>query len=681
MLSTLFLVLAIGIGIGVLFTYYIATAPKIDAAKLSDPFSSQILDKEGEVVAEPGTEKRTKIVYDDLPEVLVDAVTATEDARFFKHPGIDIRRIGGAIVANFKHGFGSEGASTITQQVVENYFLAKDKKIKLKVQEQWLALKLERKYSKEQILEMYLNKIFYGNNAYGVASAAKAYFGKTDLHDLTLPEAAILAGLPQRPTAYNPYKNPELTKERMDTVLKLMVRHDKISQKEADEARKVDIPSLLTDKVPEGAKYQGFIQQVKDEVSEKLDGADIYTDGLKIYTTLDSNAQEYVESLLTDSEQNPIQFPNDTMQAGMTVVDTKTGAIQAIGGRRNSEGKGELNYAQQTFQPASTAKPIMAYGPAIEYNKWSTYHQINDDKPYDKNVKNPINNVTRTYQGWVSARYALTHSLNVPALKTFEEVGANKVKEFAEGLGLHYEHPIGVGDVIGGTSNEFSPIEMAGAYQAFGNEGVYIEPYTVTKVEFPDGKVVDLTPEPKAAMSDYTAYMVTDMLKSVVQEGTGRSANVAGIPIAGKTGTSDDSKDSWFIGYSPNYTISVWTGNFDENDKKLSIPSGYTKIARDLFRNTMTEISKDVETPDFKMPSSVVKVGVEKGSNPPSLPSNQTPSSQIVTELFVKGTEPKKESVKYEQLDPVSGLKATYNEDKQSIHVEWSYDKKRRHSI
>ncbi|HEY4602485.1 MAG TPA: PBP1A family penicillin-binding protein [Cerasibacillus sp.] len=675
-LSILVLILAMGIGVMALFGYYIATAPNIDASKLSDPFSSKVLDKNGEVFGNLGSEKRTKIVYDDLPEVLVDAVIATEDSRFFKHPGIDIKRIGGAIIANIKHGFGSEGASTITQQVAENAFLASDKKLKLKVQEQWIALKLERQYSKEQILEMYLNKIFYGNGAYGVARAAEVYFGKTDLHELTLPEAAILAGLPQRPTAYNPFKNPDLTKKRMNTVLDLMVRHDKITKKDADEARKVDIESLLTDSSPQATQFQAFIQQVEKEVKEKVDGANIYTDGLKIYTTLDPGVQKHVEFLLTDQEQNPIKFPNDTMQSGMVVVDTKTGAIQAIGGRRNSQGD-EFNYAQAGFQPASTAKPIMAYGPAIEFNKWSTYHQINDDKPYEIAGSNPIRNHNRAYQGWVSARYALTHSLNVPAVKTYEEVGADKVKQFAEGLGIKFPKTgIDIRDPIGGTDTSVSPIQMAGAFQAFGNEGIYIEPHTVTKVEFPDGKVIELTPEPKAAMNDYTAYMVTDMLKSVVREGTGRGANIAGIPIAGKTGTTNENKDSWFVGYSTNYTISVWTGNYDEEDKRQPIPSGYTGIARDLFRNTMTEISKNIETPDFKMPDSVVKVNIEKGSNPPTLPSSYTPSSQVVTELFVKGTEPKQSSVKYDRLDPVKGLQATFDEGKQAIHVKWSHDKK-----
>lgn len=324
----------------------IATAPELDPTKLEDTFSSTVYDKYGEEFASlSGDEKRTKVSYEDLPQELIDAVTATEDARFFEHSGIDLRRLGGAILANISDGFGSQGASTITHQVVEKSFLPPDKKISLKVQEQWLALQLERQYSKEEILEFYLNKVFYGNRAYGVAEAAKNYFGKTDLHELTLPEVAILAGLPQRPTAYNPFENPDLTEKRMNTVLTLMVRHGKITEEEADEAREVDIPSLLVESRPDPTPYEAFLQQVDKEVREKVGDADIYSDGLKVYTTIDPKAQEYVEFLLTDSEENPINYPDDNMQAAMTVLDTKSGAIQAIGGSRNNEGVQGFNYA------------------------------------------------------------------------------------------------------------------------------------------------------------------------------------------------------------------------------------------------------------------------------------------------------------------------------------------------
>src|SRR5699024_9712222 len=272
--------------------------------------------------------------------------------------------------------------------------------------------------------------------AYGVAKAAEVYFGKTDLHDLTLIEAAILAGLPQRPSAYDPYVDPELTAWRVDTVLDLMVRHEKITEEEADEAREVDIESLLAGKQESKATpYQAFIQKVNKEVSDKVDGADIFSDGLKIYTTLDQDIQKHVEFLLTDSEENPIPYPDDILQTGLAVLGTKNGAIRAIGGSRNSDGNMGYNYAYQGGQqPGSTFKPLIAYGPAIEYDKISTYHQLNDDKPYEIPGTNGgvIRNVDRQNRGWITTRQALSQSLNVPTVKLLEETGYQPAKEFAE---------------------------------------------------------------------------------------------------------------------------------------------------------------------------------------------------------------------------------------------------------
>ncbi|MFC4404384.1 PBP1A family penicillin-binding protein [Gracilibacillus xinjiangensis] len=670
-------VLFIGIGVGVLFGYYVATAPDLDPSQLSAPASTKLYDINGEIFADLGTEKRSIVKYDEIPKVLEDAILATEDVRFKNHIGIDFKRIGAAVLANFRNGFGSQGASTITQQVVKGSFLSNDKQLKRKVQEQWLALQLERKYSKEEIFEMYVNKIYYGGGAYGVATAAEVYFGKTDLNDLTLAEAAILAGLPQRPSAYDPFVNPDLTNERMNTVLDLMEQHNKISEAEANEVRDTDVTALLVDRKKQYVKYESFIQQVRKEVEEKT-GADIYKDSLQVYTTLDPDAQEYTEFLLSNEESNPINYSADEdIQVGITLVDTKTGAIRAIGGGRNRESDG-WNFAidGDGLQGGSSMKPIVAYGPAIEHLKWSTYHQLNDDRPYPiEGTDSVIRNWNRTYQGWMTARYALKESLNVPAVKTLDEVGYSNAKNFAEGLGIEFaNNQVTIGDAIGGTDTGVLPIQMAGAYAAFGNGGIYHEPYSVTKVEYPDRRTEDLASKPVEAMSDYTAYMITDMLKSVVQNGTGTNANVNGLPIAGKTGTTnlkdqDGSPDSWFTGYTPNYTISIWSGFSTERK-----PINDTQLPLHIFRELMTHVSSDVETPDFQQPSSVVEVEVEKGSNPAKRPSEHTPSSQIVTELFVKGHEPSAVSEKFDQLDPVANLTAEYDEDEEKIFVEWQYD-------
>ncbi|WP_440895703.1 PBP1A family penicillin-binding protein [Amphibacillus sp. Q70] len=671
-LAILGLIAVVAISVIAVFSYYIFTAPRLDHSLLGDPASTKVYDIDGELFADLGQERRTKASYQDLPDVLVDAVLATEDVRFFKHSGVDVRRSIGAIFANLSGGFGAEGGSTITQQVVKSSLLTPEKTMKRKVQEQWLALQLDRSYEKEEILEMYLNKIYYGGEslggAYGVATAAEMYFGVTDLDELTLAQAALLAGLPQRPSAYDPTHSPELAQERMNTVLNLMVRHEKITQEEADEAAAVDVEDMLNIAERTTTPYQAFIDQVRIEVEEKLD-ADIYNDGLEIYTTLDPSAQEHVEYVLSD--ESPIAYPDEELQSGIAVLDTKTGAIQAIGGGRNRQSGGFNMAIQAKRQPGSAIKPILSFGPAIEYLNWSTYQQIENSGPYEMAGSSAVRNWNGEYQGNVSARYALQQSLNVPTLHALEEVGISQATTFAEGIGVPIpEDGLNIRDGIGGSKLSMSALDMAGAYSAFGNEGIYNEPYAVTKVVFGDGREENLKSEPVAAMSDATAYMVTDMLRSVVESGTGSSANIPGLPMVGKTGTTDDNVDVWFSGYTTNYTIAAWTGY---EDSTQPVPANHTSISRELFKNVMTEISAGIETDDFEMPDSVVRSPVERGSNPPQLPSDYTPDSQIVVELFKRGHEPQQQSEQFDQIDPVTSLSAEYDEDANQIDINWSH--------
>ncbi|WP_079530098.1 penicillin-binding protein 1A [Halobacillus hunanensis] len=665
------------IAVGGLFTYYIVTAPELNEEQLSDPISSKLYDKNGDFITDlAGEQRRTKVSYNDLPPTLIDAVLATEDVRFFEHIGIDFRRIAAAVIANIKEGFGAEGASTITQQVVKRSFLSSDKTLKRKVQEQYLAVKLDQEYSKEKILEMYLNKIYYGQGAYGVAEAAQTYFGKNELSKLTLPEIAILAGLPQRPSAYNPYKNPELAKQRMSVVLSLMVQHGKISEEEAEKARQTNVEDLLAEQTERESPYKAFIDQVREEVEAKMDGANIYKDGLKIYTTLDPEAQKYVEQML--GKESTINWPDEKVETGIAVTDTQTGAVRAIGGGRNYK-EGNFNYATDTQrQPGSTLKPITAYGPAIQYNKLSTYHQIKDE-PIDINGYSP-NNYDDRFRGWVSTRYALSRSLNIPAVKTLHETGIDKAQKFAEGLGINFkDDQMYLSDAIGGGNAEVSPLQLSGAYAAFGNEGVYNEPYTVRKVEVPGQGTVDLKPEPKSAMNSYTAYMITSMLQTVMSEGTGTAANVPGLPEAGKTGTTnsetDDGTDivpdSWFSGYTTNYSISIWTG-YPKGYQNLS--EATQDIPKQLFKSVMSHISEGTETSDFQKPGSVEKVEVEEGSRPAKLPSPYTPESRIVTELFHVDNTPSQVSQVFQKLEPVQDLSASYDTEAQAINLEWGYE-------
>ncbi|MFN2745630.1 MULTISPECIES: PBP1A family penicillin-binding protein [Bacillus] len=668
---------------GVTFAVMIADAPSLDESKLKTPYSSIIYDKNGKEIAEIGAEKRTYVSIKDIPDTVKNAFLATEDARFYDHHGIDPIRIGGALVANLEGGFGSEGGSTITQQVVKNSLLSHEKTVKRKVQEVWLSFQLERKYSKDEILEMYLNRIYFSPQAYGVGKAAEQFYGVKDLNDLTVEQAATLAGMPQSPNNYNPIKHPEQAEKRRNVVLSLMNKHGFISDADYNKAKKVSVKKGLVSSEEYAKstsnKYSMFVEQVVEEVEEKAN-VNPGKDGLKIYTTLDTEAQDYVNELM-DGDLIPY---TDKMQASITLLDTKTGEIRAVGGGRNRKA-GNYNYATQgRTQPGSTIKPILDYGPVIENKKWSTYEQIKDEE-YTYSTGTPIHNYDNRHKGWMSMRAALADSRNIPALKAFQAAGKENIVKFASNLGLSIDSDELVESyAIGGFKDGVSSMEMAGAYSAFGNNGYYNAPHTVTAVEFSDGTKLDLTPESKAAMSDYTAYMMTDMLKTAVQTGTGTAAQVPGVTVAGKTGTTNfpedivnkyglnpnGAKDSWFVGYTPQYTAAVWTGKKGYN----SLNTSEQQIAKLLFKKLITEV--DDGSGSFKKPDSVVEATVLKGSNPAVLASSNTPSDKKVTELFVKGTQPTTVSKKYEEKEEASkptGLSAEYDESSKSIKLSWSY--------
>lgn len=689
----LLILLTIGIiGIiagGVAFAIMIKDAPELNPETLKDPISSTIYDKNDKEIAKVGAVNRDYVNYEDIPDLVKDAFIATEDSRFFKHHGIDPIRLGGAVIANFRDGFGSEGASTITQQVVKNFFFNQPQKtLSRKAQEAWLALELERKYSKEEIFEMYVNKIFMSENMSGVKTAAKVYFDKP-LDELTLPEAALLAGMPQAPNAYNPFNNPERAEKRRNIVLSLMHQHGYISKAEMEKAQKTSVEDTLVKKEKRKSNdlpFDPFIKQVIAEIEKKYPDVNVFTDGLEIYTTMDKKAQEYVDKLMYEGEIVP--FPDKDFQAGITLLDTKTGGILALGGDRDPEVKLGTNYAtDMKRQPGSTAKPILDYGPAIEHLKWGTYQTIVDERStYSDGT--PINNWDNKYKGSMTMRKALEMSRNIPALKAFQAVGAENAKEFAVNLGIPLEEAY-ESYAIG--SFEASTLEMAGAYSAFGNEGVYNAPHAVRSFKLKDGTKINMEPKSKVVMQDYTAFLISDMLKGVLtsSDGTGTLANIPGLPVAGKTGTTNYTEeernkwgitnqnsvpDAWFAGYTTNFTMAVWTG-YTERKNPLT-PGANQKVAQQIFKAVMGHISEDVETPDFKKPDSVETVKIEKGTYPARLASSYTPSSQIQTEYAVKGNILNEVSQKYNKPDAPNGVKASYNENSDEIDLSWNYGKK-----
>ncbi|WP_243521381.1 PBP1A family penicillin-binding protein [Bacillus pseudomycoides] len=647
------------------FFVMVKDAPKLDKAKLVNPLSTKFYDKDKNFFYEYGAEKRTNITYDQVPKVVESAFLATEDARFYQHNGIDFKRTGKAIFENVTGGFGSQGGSTITQQVIKNYFLTMEKTSKRKVQEWYLAYKLEQQYSKHEILEMYLNKINLGNRSYGIATAAQNYYGK-DLKDLKLHEAAMLAGLPQGPNIYDPTKDENIDRatKRRNTVLSLMNRHGFISKQEMDEAIKIPVKEgVLKPKEIKEMPNQAFLDAVVKEIEKEMPDVNIGSDGLKIYTTIDLNAQEYAEQLL---DGDIINYPNDRFQGSFVFMDTQSGEVRAIGaGRKESKTvfKGHNMAVDMQRQVGSTMKPIFDYGPAIEYMQWSTYHQLNDSEYTYSNGKK-IRNATNSYKGDVSLREALKKSLNIPALKTAQAVGLDKSQAFAEELGMTFRNGTAVeADAIG--SNDATPLQVAGAYAAFGNEGNYNKPHFVTKVVFPDGKEKDFKPKEKRVMKDYTAYMITDVLRDVVKPGsggTGPTAYVSGIDVAGKTGTQNydpkvlqlynipesANRDSWFAGYSPQYTMSVWTGyEKDSEENYIADKSPSIRIAQQIFKEMMSKFATD--TSRFEQPSSVERLNEE---------------------LYVKGA--KKDAVKQIKVDPPTGVTPSYDAASNTINLSWS---------
>eukprot|EP00130_Batrachochytrium_dendrobatidis_P008408 XP_006683283.1 hypothetical protein BATDEDRAFT_93043 [Batrachochytrium dendrobatidis JAM81] len=615
------------IGAGAItFASMIKGTPTLDSSKLLDPLSTKFYDKDGNFLYEYGKEKRTKITYNQVPKVLEHAFIATEDSNFYEHFGIDLKRTAKAIFVNVTGDFGSQGGSTITQQVIKNYFLSPEKTLKRKVQEWDLSYQLEKKYSKQDILMMYLNKIYLGNRSYGVAAAAKNYYGieSDDLKKMTLAQAAMIAGLTQSPNNYDPTipENKEAATKRRHIVLSSMLRDGYITEKQMKEAEKVPVTEgLVAKNTQQSMPYEAFLDAAVKEVKGKLKDVDISEDGLSIYTTLDPKAQDFADKMMNTSEI--IAYPDAKFQGAFVLLDTKTGEVRAIGSGRNDY---KAQFSGHNFavdikrQPGSIFKPIFDYGPAIENLKWSTAHLINDQKT-TYSTGQPISNWDHQHHGMVTMRTALQNSYNIPALLTLREVGMDKAKSFAEQLGITFKsNQVYESYSIG--SNTVSPLDMAGGYSAFGNNGLYNKPHFVQKVVFADGAVVNFAGKSKRVMQDYTAYMVTDMLRTVVNAGTGTTANVPGLDVAGKTGTtnfdektrakygypSSATNDSWFAGYTPQYTMAVWTG-YAQNGQDNYMSGNTTKISQLMFKAMMEAFGTD--TANFQQPESVYRVNNE----------------------------------------------------------------------
>ena len=658
------------------FYFYIAShAPNFDPEALYVSEPSVMYDKDGNEIAKLGAEKRVIVSYDELPEVLIDAIVATEDSKFFVHNGVDWARFLKASAQQLM-GHDAGGASTLTMQISKNAYTSKEasgiKGIIRKFTDVYISTtKIEPKYSKEEIMEFYVNSYFLGNNSYGVEQASLTYFGKST-KDLNLAEAAMIAGLFQAPGKYNPYSNPEATEKRRKTVLHLMYHHGYINKKEYDIALSMTVDKIVKPKntnelgeVISDNKYQAFVDMVADEVEEKT-GYNPYTTSMDIYTTLDTQKQDYINSIIDGSNYS---WENDVVQTGIAVTNIKDGSVVAISGGRNYAPMG-LNRATDLHnQIGSTAKPLYDYGPAIEYENWSTYSLVVDE-PITYSDGTPINNWDGGYKGLMTSREALTQSRNIPALKAFKANNKENINTFVKGLGLSPESPLHEAHAIGGYNGE-SPISMASAYAAFGNGGYYIKPYSFTKVIYKDSGEEFTNPIDKnKAMSEETAYMVADMLVTTSNYALGNYHNINGVTYAAKTGTTnfDEKKkaalgltntnainDFWVVGFNSEYSIAVWY-NYDRPSKEYHNNLGSSQHSR-LFQT----IGKGIFTTNtgFTKPSGVVEVEVEMETPEAMLPSAYTPSNLRRTELFISGTEPTNVSPRFNKLSDISNASAT----------------------
>ncbi|EME3565533.1 TPA: PBP1A family penicillin-binding protein [Enterococcus faecium] len=618
-------------GVG-LFWYYAKDAPELTDKKLDATVSSKLYTQDGELFEDLGAEKREKISANELPKTLEDAIVSVEDRRFYKHIGVDPIRIIGSALSNFTSG-GLQGGSTLTQQLIKLSFFstsAEDQTLKRKAQEAWMAVRLEQKKSKQEILTYYVNKVYMSNGLYGMETASEMYFGKK-LSELSLPQTALLAGMPQAPSAYDPYVYPDQAKKRRDTVLYTMLQNEKISQTEYDQAVNVPVTDglqELTQSDDNTKIVDNYVKEVINEVQEKTD-KNVYTDGLEIYTNLDLDAQKKLYDIVNTDQY--VSYPDDEMQVASTLIDTNTGKVKAqIGGRHIAEDVTlGNNLAVNTSRDfGSTMKPVTDYGPAFEYLKYSTGKTITD-APYNyEGTSTPVGNWDNQYMGTITLRQALYLSRNVPAVKLFNEVGSDKVASFLKNLGIEYS-TIHQSNAISsnteeqdGTKYGASSLKMAAAYAAFANGGTYYKPQYVNKIVFQDGTEETYEPDGKTAMSPETAYMITDILKDTITEGTGTNAQIAGLYQAGKTGTSNYTDEEYaklgissgvypdilFAGYTPNYSISVWTGY---NKKMTPVTSESSHVASDVYRELMQYVSANVTNTDWEMPSGLIRVGGE----------------------------------------------------------------------
>lgn len=605
--------------------------------------TSIIYDGQSDVVSRlHGVQDRTWVSISELQPSTVYAFISAEDARFFEHEGVDVIRIAGAIVADIKAGSYVQGASTISQQLIKLSHLTSEKTISRKAEEAALAYEMERQYSKEDILEMYLNYVYFGGGYYGIEAAAKGYFG-VHASDLTLDQSAMLAGILKSPSGYAPHINYAASINRRNNILRLMRDYGYITDDEKKQAS-AGRPTILHDKREE---YSGYYTDAVTKSAAALMGItvdELIRGGYSIYSAMDSDIQHYCEEMFKNGEL----FPAEDSEAAIVVLEPSTGMVVAMVGGRSYTGGISFNRATDIRrQPGSVIKPVIAYAPAFEYLNYTAADMILDEETTFADYT--PSNYGNKYYGWVTVREAVTKSLNVPAVKTLSEVGVGRAKDFAKRCGIEFDDTDdSLALALGGFTYGVSPLQIAGAYSCFASGGIYNTPTLIKKITDRNGLTVyEYRQDSRRVMSEANAYILTSMLKSVVTEGTGHRLNTLDIPIAGKTGTvglANGNRDAWMAGYTPEYTAVVWQGY--DSDRLGLLPSsatGGTYPALMLYE-LFNHIYPDGRSGDFEKPESVKQYSIDaktlKKQHKVVLANAMTPQSSRVTEYFTEETAP-----------------------------------------
>lgn len=646
-----------GIVLGTVYVW-IKDAKPLDYDEIFDlNQTTYIVDSNDKVIDKlHANENRTMITLEEIPKNLQNAFIAIEDKRFFTHNGVDIKRIIGSAIEDLKLGKLAHGGSTITQQLVKNIYLNPEKKFKRKIIEAYYAIQLERQFTKEQILEAYLNTIgLGGNNVAGVKEAALYYFAK-DIGELSLAESAIIAGITKYPSTYSPYLNYDNSVKRKNLIIGEMLEQNMISQNEYDEALIAEIKLAKVEREIDTTYFADMvIKDVIQAFQEKLGytkeeaNRKVYNGGLKIVATIDTEMQNAVETAFDNEKLFPPSKEDEegTLQpeASFVIIDNETGEIQAVMGGRSTKIRRGLNRATQSLrQPGSSIKPLSVYAPALDNGY--TAGTVVDDSPVTFGNYSP-RNYDRTFRGLVTVREGIRNSLNIVAVKVVQDIGIERSIEYLQKFGfstIEIKNPKRNDRnlpalALGGMTKGVKPIEMVAAYNVFPNKGVYIAPKSFTKVYDRHGNIlIENATEKRRVISEQVAYLMVNMMRDVVQSGTGVNASLPNMPVGGKTGTTTEYKDAWFIGYTPYYTAAVWMGHDDP--KPMSFTGG-SYPAR-LWKAIMADIHKGLPTKKFEQPSGFVTVEIctESGKRPTELCKLDPRGPTIKSEIFIKGTEP-----------------------------------------